>query len=124
MPAADDLPIACTLAPTALHERLALIGRVTQRSLLSHALEGGTLRLRYRAEARDELERIVAAERVCCAFLRFELRDAAGLVELTLSAPPLAGVEARWLFEHFLPAAADPVPPSACGCAPGACARD
>jgi len=118
MSAAPEIPIACTLAAGALRVRLAWIGRVTDSHLLSHRLEGATLQLAYRSEARGDLERIVAAERTCCTFLDFDLADDDGLVMLRIRAPAGADVDARWLFEQFLPKP----PQAACGCTPGGCA--
>jgi len=118
MQAARDMPIACTLPPAALSERLASIRQFTSRSLLSHQLADRTLRLTYRLEAKDELERIVAAERECCSFLEFELEDAPTSIVLSIQAPEGGEADARWLFDQFLPQA---LPPKRCGCAPGAC---
>ncbi|MGN6526745.1 MAG: hypothetical protein ACTHL8_10175 [Burkholderiaceae bacterium] len=120
MRAADDPPIACTLSAALLPGRLALIRRVTRDSLLSHRLDGHTLRLAYRAVARAEVERLVAAERACCAFLRFELRTAGDVLELAIDAPAGIGLDARWLFDQFLPEDAHAQAARACACAPGA----
>lgn len=118
MQAAPDAPSACTLPSAALTQRLTWIRQVTRRSLLSHRLEGAKLWLRYRSDARAELEQIVAGERECCSFLQFELHEAPDGIELTIRAPGGAGKEAHWLFGQFLPQA---TPWRACGCAPGAC---
>lgn len=118
MPRAEA-PIACTLRPGALAERLAWIRQVTDRSLLSHRREGAVLHLVYTRDAMQELAQIVDGERDCCSFLEFELREAAEGVALSIrDAPDVGGVEARRLFEQFLPHA---VPRRGCGCAPGAC---
>lgn len=118
MQAAADQPIACTLSSVELPERLAWIRQITTQSLLAHWLDGATLHLTYKREARAELERIVAGERQCCGFLRFELRETQGAVELTIEAPEEVGADARWLFDQFLP---QPLAAKACGCSPGAC---
>ena len=113
-----DAPVACTLSSAELPERLAWIQQVNTQSLKAHRLDGTTLRLTYAREARAELERIVAGERQCCSFLRFDLHDAPGVVELTIEAPDEADADARWLFGEFL---AQPAITKACGCSPGAC---
>ena len=114
-------PIACTLSPSDLGARLDRIRLLTRQGLRSHHLDGGSLRLLYRAQARDELLEIVAAERLCCAFLRFDLRDTADGPELRIEAPVDAGVDARWLFDQFLPEATASSRQASCGCGPGAC---
>ncbi|NCT84106.1 MAG: hypothetical protein GXC94_13225 [Comamonadaceae bacterium] len=113
-----DTPIACTLSTAELPERLAWIRLVTAQSLKAHRLDGTTLHLTYAREARAELERIIAGERQCCSFLRFDLQDTPGAVELTIHAPGDVGTDARWLFDQFLP---EPIAAKACGCSPGAC---
>ena len=118
MQAATDQPIACTLSSVELPERLAWIRQVTTQALLAHRLDGTTLHLIYKCEARAALERLVAGERQCCGFLRFDLRDRQGDVELTIEAPEEVAADARWLFDQFLP---QPLAAKACGCSPGAC---
>ena len=118
MQTAPEPPIACTLSTSALSERLASIRQFTSRSLLSHQLADRTLRLTCRLEAKDELERIVAAERECCSFLEFEFEDTPTSVVLSIRAPEGGEADPRWLFDQFLPQA---TPPKRCSCAPGAC---
>lgn len=118
MQAAADAPVTCTLSPTELPKRLAWIRQVTSQSLVAHRADGTTLHLTYALEARAELDRIVAGERECCGFLRFDLHDTPGAVELTIQAPRDAGSDARWLFDQFLP---EPAVATACGCSPGTC---
>lgn len=55
MQAAPDAPIACTLPSADLPQRLAWIRQVTRRSRLAHRLDGSTLTLQYRLDARAEL---------------------------------------------------------------------
>lgn len=117
----NDAPIACTLAPFDLRRRLDTIRQLTAQELVSHELLDGVLRLTYRARACTAVERIVTAERECCAFLRFDLDCSADGVELVISAPPGLDVEARWLFEQFLPDSEKSTMPGACGCMPGGC---
>ncbi|MGM9481777.1 hypothetical protein ACS5PN_11395 [Roseateles sp. NT4] len=121
MQAADEAPVACTLSSDDLGRRLAWIRQVTSANLLSHQLTGTKLQLTYRPAAKPDLEQIVDRERECCAFLRFDLQESAGTVELTIEAPSGVGEEARWLFDQFLPSADAGASKSACGCGPGAC---
>lgn len=114
---APEIPIACTLDAKTMGPRLAWIRGVTERSLLSHRLEGRALRLVYRADAAEELRRIVELERICCAFLDFALATTANEVVLTITSPQDSDVDARWLFEQFLPG--EGAAASACGCSAG-----
>lgn len=118
MQVAADVPITCTLSSAELPERLAWIRQFTAQRLVAHRLEGTTLHLTYARDARAELERIVAGEQQCCGFLRFDLHDTLGAIELTIEAPAEAGADAQWLVDQFLP---QPVAAKACGCSPGAC---
>ena len=87
--------LACTLTAGALQRRLAWIHRVTRESLLTHRVDGPMLALSYRIDAKADLERIVAQERLCCPFLRFELREVQDTVRLTIEAPVGQGDDAR-----------------------------
>lgn len=120
MQAKSEATLACSLPSGALEQRLAWIRRVTDNSLLTHQLEGTTLRLRYREEALPELQKIIAQERACCPFLEYSLRPAEGAVQLTIDAPDGLGSDGRWLFDQFLPQTST-APRKSCGCAPGAC---
>ena len=64
-------PIACSLSGPDLQQRLEEIAAVgeTARRL------GDELRFPADASTRERLEAIVAAERHCCPFLAFELRE-------------------------------------------------
>ena len=113
--------LACTLTADALQRRLAWIHRVTRESLLTHRVDGPMLALSYRIDAKADLERIVAQERLCCPFLRFELREVQDTVRLTIEAPVGQGDDARWLFDQFLPQASGSAPARGCACPPGDC---
>lgn len=113
----EPAPIACTLDLQAMGPRLAEISQLTRDHLLSHHMDGRTLRLRYAAAGARELARLVELERLCCAFLDFELTTSTEDVELRITAPEQEGTDAQWLFAQFLPQAslAD-VPAKASGC--------
>ena len=82
-------PIACTLSPADMPQRAADIRGLGRAALLSHerADARAPLRVRRDAAARARVEAIVAAESKCCAFIDFELADAADAIVLTLEAP-------------------------------------
>jgi hypothetical protein len=115
MRSAEQLPIACTLDSGRLATRLGRIADLTQTSLLSHQLTGRELRLAYDPHAADEVRKIVALERSCCAFLDFDLQETAARVVLTITAPAHAGDSAEWLLHHFMPRENQPRRES-CGC--------
>jgi hypothetical protein len=123
MQTSEVTPIACTLRPEGLGPRLAEIRKMTERSLLSHRVDGRSLHLAYRPDAENEVRRIVGLEQVCCAFLDFSLASNECEVTLTITAPSDAGDAVHWLFAQFLPAAAAPNAPAAnCGCRSRGCA--
>ncbi len=103
MPRPEPAPIACTLDLQAMAPRLAEISQLNREHLRSHRLDGRTLRLTYDVVAADRVAHIVDLERVCCAFLDFELDVSPSGVELTITAPDQAGTDAGWLFAQFLP---------------------
>ena len=118
--AESEAPIACSLPPDARELRTAWIRRVTASGLLSHQLDGRTLRLGYRPEALPELQQIIAAERQCCPFLSYSLRRSGDGVQLTIEAPEGVGPDTRWLFDQFIPQGTMESK-KLCGCATAAC---
>ena len=94
-------PIACTLTPGDLQERLALIRQLTAEALLGHDRYGLVLALRYAPQAVDRVRAMVASEEECCAFLKFEVREQPDAVLVTITAPENAGEAANELFEQF-----------------------
>lgn len=69
------LPVACTLGTTDGAQRLAEWQRLSPAAGLGRQLVSGKLTLSFRdvAGVREELGRLVSAERECCAFLGWEL---------------------------------------------------
>ena len=96
-----SLPIACTLNPGDLQERLALIRGLTAEALLGHDRDGLVLALRYAPEAVERVRAMVANEQHCCAFLNFEVREQSDVVHVTITAPENARDAADELFEQF-----------------------
>jgi len=120
--------MACTLGPQDLRQRFAAIRELAHRALLSHEQVGLTLRLRYVATAAADLERLVALEQDCCAFLRFDLLRQADEVGLDITAPSEADEFAPLLYAHFVGDAraaaasqAERSSPCACTSAASAC---
>jgi hypothetical protein len=70
-----DLPIVCTLTPETLATRRAelLPGLVRQAELVEDLSDGVRLRFTPDEETLNAIARTIAAERLCCRFLRFEM---------------------------------------------------
>lgn len=96
------LAVACTLDAPDFKHRVASIRNLASRHLLSSHQEHLALRLTYAAEALPEMEKLVAKESECCAFLDFDIR-AGDQIELTITAPESAALAADELFAHFAP---------------------
>ncbi len=86
---AKELPVVCSLEAGDLRARLAEIGEVGAESLIERRTTGGRHLLRFRADARtrERIERIVAAEKECCAFLDLSLARGCCDLILTVGAP-------------------------------------
>jgi hypothetical protein len=94
--------IACSLSPDALKDRMSWIGALNQKSLREYTLERTTLRLTYEAAAMRDVHALVASERDCCRFLRFEIQEAGDTIELRIDAPKSGGMNVEPLFAPFL----------------------
>jgi hypothetical protein len=99
-----DLPIACTLSPSALKARQqgllnALVRSATERSELP---DGYRLRFVADDNVLADLARAVDAERRCCRFLRFSVavEPDEGPITLELTGPPGAREFLTALFEQ------------------------
>jgi hypothetical protein len=95
-----DLPLACSLDAPALEERLAEMRALGREAVLG-VQPDGELRFRATPAVRERLERILAAEAECCAFLRFDLRERDGELRLAIGAPEGAEPVAAGLVETF-----------------------
>jgi hypothetical protein len=95
-----DLPLACSLDAQALEGRLAEMRALGRAALLGTGADG-TLRFRATPDTRARLERIVAAEAECCAFLGLELDEQDGELRLAVSAPEGAEPVAAGLVSAF-----------------------
>lgn len=87
---AVDPPIACTLSPAGYRARISEIAALSREALRRVELRGLTLDLRYAPEAAARVRRLVEQERICCAFLQFELHEHADEVRLLVTVPPAA----------------------------------
>lgn len=98
-----DLPIVCTLTPSALQARRAgMLSTFLERAQDHEALPQG-YRLRF-AATEDTLlaiARTVDAERQCCRFLRFSItvEPDGGPLSLELTGPPGTGAFIATLFD-------------------------
>jgi hypothetical protein len=81
--------IACTLSPDDMPRRAAEIGALGRETLLAveRSEARATLRFRRDPATRARVERIVALESECCAFIDFELSDTGNALVLTLQTP-------------------------------------
>ena len=79
-------PIACILDRALMPERVAEIAALARDGLQSVESTEGSATLRFRRDpaVRERLERIVAAESECCAFLDFTLDDEADATVLAI----------------------------------------
>lgn len=100
-----DLPIGCTLTPSALQARRAgVLSKLLERAQDHEALPPGLSAARF-AATEDTLlaiARTVDAERQCCRFLRFSItvEPDGGPLSLELTGPPGTGAFIATLFHH------------------------
>jgi hypothetical protein len=81
-----DPQIPCSLTADELPKRLAEMSAIGRGSIISVS-PAGVLRFRADQATRGRLEDIIAAESACCSFLGFDLREDAGELVLTITAP-------------------------------------
>jgi hypothetical protein len=93
-------PIACSLSAAELSKRLEEMSAVGRDALLG-VLPDGTLRFRADERTRERLDRIIAAESLCCSFLRFDLAEESGELRLAVTAPEGAEPLASDLVDAF-----------------------
>jgi hypothetical protein len=100
---ARELPIACSLSAAEFPARMAAIGEVGREGLIDARVHDAEALLRFRADVRDRLAEIVAAEARCCAFLTMSLTHAPGEdeVELRIESPPGGEVTMHELVAAF-----------------------
>jgi hypothetical protein len=102
MTSTASAPIACTLSGGDFKGRVGWIRELSAKSLRSHRCEGLMLELTYDRCAAADVDELVRREQACCGFLRFDVRETADAVHLTITAPPAAQSAADDLFAHFI----------------------
>ena len=98
----SDQSLACCLSAGEYQNRLAWIETLTRKALRSHARDDLVLRLVYAPEAAAEVRKMVEQERICCAFLMFDLEHETSAVRVTITVPEAARASADMLFGPFL----------------------
>lgn len=94
-----DLPIACTLEPDAMPDRLADWRAILDRAQARTITADGALRLELDDDLDlGELTRLVAAEQHCCAFFSFAITVDASGIGLEVRAPEGATAVVTSLF--------------------------
>lgn len=69
----EPRPIVCTLTPGELQDRGAAWNRLMSSGLVARERIPGGIRLRAEPGASVALMELIALERECCAWIRFEL---------------------------------------------------
>ena len=93
-----EMPIACTLQPGAMPDRLAEWASVLATATRRTAIDGG-LRIDFGSDVDfGDLGRLIGAEQHCCAFFQFTLTVGAGGTILEVRAPELAADMITGLF--------------------------
>jgi len=82
-----ELPIACTLTPSATAERLEWLRRLGGAALVAGKRDGGRLDLRFDPSAEGEVQAWIRAEQECCRFLSFDLEPGERPLRLTVRGP-------------------------------------
>ena len=96
------LSIACSLSTEAFADRLDWIARLNREFLSEFRVDGGSLRLVYRAEAEQQVRELVEKEGECCGFLRFAIQESRDAIELRIDAPEVDEMNVDSLFAPFL----------------------
>lgn len=99
----QDLPIACSLAPGQLSERLAEMTQLGADALLEVRQSGVRAELVFAVggEVHQRLEAIVTAEAQCCPFLTMRVTEGDGVVTLAVAAPGGAEVALSEIVDAF-----------------------
>jgi hypothetical protein len=95
-------PIACRLSIGEYQSRVAWIEGLTRKSLRGRTRDDLVLRLFFAPEAVTEVLKMIEQERICCAFLTFDIDQRKDAVCVTITAPEAAREAAHMLFGQFL----------------------
>ena len=82
-----ELPIACTLTPSATAERVEWLQSLGATSLLAGERRDGALHLCFDSAAETDVRAWVQAEQECCAFLSFEFNRDGRKLSLAVAGP-------------------------------------
>ena len=82
-----ELPIACTLTPSATAERVEWLQRLGATSLLAGERRDDALHLSFDSAAETDVRAWVQAEQECCAFLSFEFNRDGRELSLAVAGP-------------------------------------
>jgi hypothetical protein len=99
----SEIPIACTLSPNQMRDRMTFIDELVADALLDqHEIEGG-VRSHFRdaPDVERRIRELVTAESSCCAFLSFAVGRNDGELWLDITGAP----EAKPAIEQFFAAA-------------------
>jgi hypothetical protein len=99
----SEIPIACTLSPNQMRDRMAFIDELVADALLGQSEIDGGVRTRFR-DAPDvgrRIRELVDAESSCCAFLSFAIGRDDSELWLDITGAP----EAKPAIEQFFAAA-------------------
>lgn len=96
-------PIACTLTPGEFKERSTWLKDLSSRALLSHVIFTDHALLRYRLDARADVETMVKLERACCAFLEFDINEVEDHLLVTIKARDQDVGDLSILLSHLTP---------------------
>jgi hypothetical protein len=99
-----ELPIACSLSAGELDVRQAQIAELGRDALVEARVQAGHADLRFTdgAAVRERVERFVAAESECCAFLTMRVEHAPDEVRVAIDAPDGAELALEELVAAFL----------------------
>ena len=98
-----DLPIACSLSATELPVRQAQMAELGRDALLVATVDGRRAELHFarRPGVHERVERFVAGERQCCAFLAMRVEEAPAQVRVIIDAPDGAELVLEELVASF-----------------------
>jgi hypothetical protein len=102
MSISEQPSLACCLSPGDYQKRIAWIEDLTRKALRSYVRDDLVLRLFYAPHAAEDVQWMVEQERICCAFLTFDLDRRTDAACVTITAPEAARESADMLFEPFL----------------------
>lgn len=96
-----QVPVACSLSGGEATIRAAEMARLGNQSLISSSIFSKSAAMRFTADARADLETIIAAESACCPFFAFEVAHSDEYTDVLVSAPEDAGLAIEELVVAF-----------------------